>query len=257
MSSCFRLMAFLELLNSQKSQKLPFELDYSFIKDAPRGNQTHLKTGFLDMFNQMQKLNIRNQQDKYVLQKNMHQFEVNTQESEGDNSASGEEESTDVYCRNKVLNNLNKFNRFDNYPILVDHSLKNLRRSKHINFLCSDQINQTNSGGKENSNGIESDEDYFSNHLGNALAKQNQKPEIDLKIPDMLQDDDRKVSFLEFLKNEQEKESETLFFRERRNMWDDEADFKNFGETGGNSPNQCFLENLLDEKDSPKKKSLE
>lgn len=297
MSSCFRLMAFWELLESQGSESLPFKLEYSFIKDRPEEDMAKKQNNsggsrFLDMFDRMEKLKIQNLGSECEGIREEKTKESKKEMGKFQKEKNSEKCENDVYCRNRILNNMNKFNRFDNYPILVDYSLKQMRQTKKLSFLGKKRFKRNKQYQKDfksrEKNLANCEEDFFKNEVGNEIFRNKILSERDMNSQEnnfklgknkekieILQNkkrfekeneekkiltqkissfgfEDRKISFLEFLKNE--KENENLFVGER--MWEDDSDFRTFEETGGNSPNQCFLENLLEERDSPIKTFL-
>ena len=195
--SCLRLVAFLTLIMKDSSKTLPFDLDYSFLKNEESKEEDE-KKGFLDIFNKISKMKLRNGKEK--------------EENKENTSTENVVYSFNEYCENKVINNLNKFNKFDNYPVLVDENLTNWRKYKKLTFYECDP------------------DDPFSNVL--ELPK---KPE-----PKKSNED----GFLNLF-DEQKKKEKGLFFGKENDekFWN----LNNEEEKESKNPNQCFLENLIDE----------
>lgn len=121
-----------------------------------------------------------------------------------------------VYCENSWINNLNQFNRFDNYPLHVDDALTHFRNSKKVHFFEPDA------------------EGPFRNVVPGQKPRPKQAP--------------KKISFLQFLGKES---NQQFFFDEQKHadafdLDGNEGDFV-FGKS--KTPNECFLDSLLDDND--------
>lgn len=133
-------------------------------------------------------------------------------------AAPAEAESKCVYCENAWINNLNRFNRFDNFPLHVDDALTSFRRDPRAHFVEPDQAGP------------------FQNVVPGLEPPREAPP--------------RKISFLQFLGKER---SEPFFFedRARGESFESASDGgeDDFGLASTKTPNGCFLETLLAEGD--------
>lgn len=186
-------------VENDPSKSLPFQITCSFLTKAqsPREKQTK-KNRFTELLEKMDKIELDPQPDR---------------ES---SRAHENNESQFVYCENSWINNLNQFNRFDNYPLHVDDALTSFRQNKRVYFFEPDP------------------EGPFCNVVPGQKTKTETTP--------------KKISFLQFL----DKESNQQFFfddHKDEDSFDSDANEDRFGFAPSKTPNECFLENLLDEND--------
>lgn len=195
LESCLKLIIFLEKINSENKQGLPFQINSTFLSLSETKPENPAKPkGFVDLFEKMKSLNVPTPQVE---------------------SESKEEKNPFVYTENSWVNNLNEFNRYDNYPLHEDESIRQFRETKQVHFHEPDD----------------------SGPFANKLIK---RPEKKLEVS-------KKVSFLQFLNTESL--NGFLFENDDQDKFQVEENEPEFGFLSSKSPNQCFLENLLDEND--------